>query len=63
MAIKRYQPDARTIDNNTHIYNLRGGVRVEFTNGVCEVDLDKVHPRAKEFMEKRVTFGIVEEKE
>ena len=32
MAIKRYQhkPDARTIDNNTHIYNLRGGVRVEF---------------------------------
>ena len=64
MAIKQYQhkSDGRN-DTDTVIYVLRGNNRVIFKDGVLRGDIDIMNDRAKEFLQQRLTFGIVEEKE
>lgn len=63
MAIKQYQhkTDGRN-DTNTIIYNLRGNNRVVFKDGVLKSDIDTMNARAKEFLQKRLEHGIIEEK-
>ena len=64
MAIKEYQhkTDGRN-DTDTVIYVLRGNNRVIFKDGILRGDIDAMNGRAKEFLQLRLTFGIVEEKE
>ena len=64
MAIKRYQHKTKgRNDTNTIIYNLRGNNRVVFENGILKGDIDIMNARAKEFLQKRLASGMIEEKE
>ncbi len=64
MATKTYQhkTDGRN-DTNTITYVLRGNNRVVFKDGILEGDIDTMNDRAKDFLQKRLASGIVEEKE
>ena len=64
MAIKQYQhkTDGRN-DTNMITYVLRGNNRVIFKDGILSGDIDAMNARAKEFLQQRLAFGIVEEKE
>ena len=64
MAIKNYQHKTNgRIDTNTIIYVLRGNNRIVFTNGILKRDIDTRNGRGKEFLQQRLAFGVVEEKE